>query len=651
LEEEIVCAVQKLKAGKAAGPDEILSEMITAAPQVIVPLINKLFNAIFAKGQFPKAWSRSTILPIYKRGDSSVPDNYRGISLTSIFSQVFTSILADRLRHWAETNDLIVEEQAGFRKGYSTVDNIFVLHSIIQRYLKRRKKVYAAFVDFKKAFDTVDRSVLWEILFTYGVRGKMLRMLQGIYSLVLSCVRGSGDCTDSFECHRGLKQGCKMSPIIFSLMVNYVAKMVIRQGKHGIQLFPDSATIYLILFADDIVLISDTVVGLQNQLSTLKEGADTLGLIVNEQKTKVMVFRNGGHLAEHEKWFLGKVRLEIVNEYRYLGTVFSTRLSLNTLQLDLTRRARAGMLQVMKCMHKLDCVSPDLFFKLFDAQVQSALLYSSELWGLTECSVVEAVHLQAIKRFLNVPTKTPNVFAYGESGRHPLYINAAIRAVKYWFKILSMDAFRYPHKVYLMMLNSSGGCNWADAIKSVLCKHGFEQVWKDQGTQSVSMFLRELKQRLISEYRSDWSSALFSSSRYSFYRQFKSDWSRENYLNAIDKRVFRSMYIRFRTGFSDLFLHKYRFTNDGSDNMYTCPACCENVECEAHFLLECPVYEDLRRKYFSNLPNSIDRGSVGSLLSTQDTDSIRSIAVFLYHAFKRRHEAVEIAIADEAYTM
>ena len=98
-----------------------------------------------------------------------------------------------------------------------------MLHSIIHRQLSRHRKLYAAFIDFRKAFDSINRDVLWRILAAYGMEGRLLRMLKAVYSNVQSSVRCEGRYSDSFACNRGLKQGCKMSPTIFSLLVNYVA--------------------------------------------------------------------------------------------------------------------------------------------------------------------------------------------------------------------------------------------------------------------------------------------------------------------------------------------------------------------------------------------------------------------------------------------
>jgi len=170
---------------------------------------------IFTKGTFPSSWRKSTIIPIHKNGSFDNPDNHRGISLLNILSKVFTSILNRRLVQWAEEHNHIVEQQAGFRKNYSTVDNIFILHSVIERYLKRKKKLYVSFIDFKKAFDYVNRNTLWKILRSYGITGRMLKILQSIYTSVRSHVRCQEGTSEDFECPRGLKQGCNLSSTLF----------------------------------------------------------------------------------------------------------------------------------------------------------------------------------------------------------------------------------------------------------------------------------------------------------------------------------------------------------------------------------------------------------------------------------------------------
>ena len=242
-------------------------------------------------------------MPILKKGDNLIPDNYRGISLLSIVSKVFTAVLNKRLYNWAEIENKISFEQAAFRKKFSTTDHIFTLVTIIRNriFSQRSGKVYVCFVDYKKAYDSINRNSLWKILNDdVGISSKLLCMFQSMYNSVFACVRWNGRLSDMFECTNGLRQGCLCSPLAFNLMIGKVASFVRERGLHGIQLIPGGEEIFQLLFADDIVLISSTPTGLQRQINSLEEISRTLGLTVNLDKTKVMVFRKGGFLGRYE---------------------------------------------------------------------------------------------------------------------------------------------------------------------------------------------------------------------------------------------------------------------------------------------------------------------------------------------------------------
>ena len=280
---------------------------------------------------------------------------------------------------------------------------------------------------------------------------------------------------------------------------------------------------------------------------------------------------------------------------------------------------------------------------MLDAQILSVLLYSSEVWGLYDCSMIETVHLEALKRFLNLPIRVPNLIVYGETGRYPLFVNGIIRSVRYWLRLLRMEDYRYPRMMYGKLLNSTHR-NWTHRIKEILCKYDYEDIWISQNVGNEAMFIRNLKQRIVHEYINDWERALVMSGRYSFYRLIKPSWGRETYLYALDKKPFRDVYVQFRAGFSELYCHKLRFSKENQDNLYVCPSCREEFECEFHVLYGCPVYEDLRRKFMYNFR---DFNRVEQLLSSIDTYTIRDMAMFLYYALKRRREAAGEEFADE----
>ena len=176
---------------------------------LIAHILVKLFNRLFQKGEYPESWCESLIVVLHKKGDINNTDNYRGISLQNVLSKLYCAVLVSRLNFFAYMYQKISESQSGFKAGYSTIDNAFVLRSIIERYLNRKRgKLYVAFVDFQKCFDTIDRPLLWQILRNAGVKGRLFCALQSMYRSVKACVRCNNNRSDYMNCSIGLKQGC-----------------------------------------------------------------------------------------------------------------------------------------------------------------------------------------------------------------------------------------------------------------------------------------------------------------------------------------------------------------------------------------------------------------------------------------------------------
>ena len=146
-------------------------------------------------------------------------------------------------------------------------------------------------------------------------------------------------------------------------------------GKHGVQLHPDIIELFIMLFADDVVLLSYTPVGLQHQLNLLARNADALDLTVNLEKSNIVVFRNGGYLARCEKWYYKDYVVKVVNAYKYLGVWFSTRLSFSHSLESQKAKAKTGIVEIFKTLWKLGDVSPNFFIYFLNYLIHKLNLY------------------------------------------------------------------------------------------------------------------------------------------------------------------------------------------------------------------------------------------------------------------------------------
>ena len=635
--EEVKQAIVRLKTGKSGGLDGVVPEMLKCSGEETVDFLAKLFNKIFDSGIYPKDWSQAIVVPIFKKGDSNIPDNYRGISLINMACKCYTSILNKRLYSWLENEEVIVENQAGFRKGYSTTDQIFNLYTVVQKCLDRKgQKLYVAFIDFKKAFDSVNHEKLLDIAFKEGIRGKFFCALKVMYESLVSCVRVNNEFSDMFDCPVGVRQGCVMSPTLFSLFINQLANHINETGIHGVQLLPNMIELFLLLFADDVALLSTSPGGLQTQLNSLKQCCDNLKLKVNKTKTKIMVFRKGGFLGAKEKWYFEEEELEVVNKYCYLGFNFSTKLSFDIGTSHLVAKGKKAVCCLGRIFRNCKEISSSTFFKIFDSKVLPILLYSSEIWGYQRLDNIERVHMLACKRFLGVPMKTPNKMVYSELGRYPLYINTSIKCIKYWFKVLQMEPRRIPNQAYLMLLSldESGKRNWVTHIKELLQSLGFDYVWRDQGVLNVGGFLKALRQRMFDIFIQEWSGVVRNKERYVLYSGVTNSFEKAAYIENIDVYCFRVAFCQTRFGVLPINNNLNRYGENPLASM--CPFCKDLIEDEMHVFSICPNYETLRLRFLDNVNHDPNE-----MLNDNDVQLSLKVSKYIFHAIKHRQKCLE----------
>ena len=201
-----------------------------------------------------------------------------------------------------------------------------------------------------------------------------------MYDVVKARVRDGTLLTASIHCLCGVKQGDVCSSILFSLFMNELALDIINDGKHSAILSSTLVEIFILLFADDIIHLSGTAIGLQNQLGVSYKSSQKLKLKVNFDKSNIIVFREGGYLAAREMWFCGHNRIEVVNAYKYLGLYFTTKLRFVFACSDLAAIGKKAVMGILSVLDTFENQSVTIFQKLFGSKVQPVLLYAAEMW-------------------------------------------------------------------------------------------------------------------------------------------------------------------------------------------------------------------------------------------------------------------------------
>ncbi|CAL8092847.1 unnamed protein product [Orchesella dallaii] len=290
---EIIAARRKLKLKKSPGLDGIRNEFLKSLPLSWLNVIKDLFNQIQSSENIPEDIIHIEVVMLFKKGDPADPRNYRGISLINTILKLFTSIMLARLEEWAEANELLPESQAGFRKKRGCTDHIFTLEAVRQiswRRMKKRK-LHLLFVDFARAFDSINHKKLWSRLNAVGVSGKFIRIFRDMYSKATMRVRTLEGPSKRFEVAEGVLQGELTSPLLFALYIrdiDDIFKMMSGangQAVRGISI-NHQREIHVLAYADDLVILADCPSQLQLKLNRLSQYCEEKELTVNVSRQK-----------------------------------------------------------------------------------------------------------------------------------------------------------------------------------------------------------------------------------------------------------------------------------------------------------------------------------------------------------------------------
>lgn len=598
---EISHAIHGLKTGKSAGHDDVLNEYIKSTEILLMPFYVKLFNIIFDTGILPDTWLEGKIRPIYKnKGDQANPENYRPITVLSCLSKLFTSVLNNRLTKFLDTFDALNENQAGFRKGYSTLDHIFSLNALVELFKSQKKKVYCAFIDFSRAFDSVWRIGLWKKLLESSVNGKMLRLIHNMYEGIKSCISIQGDNSPFFACECGVRQGENLSPLLFALYLNDLEAFLLHKNLSGItiDINDDEFFIYMrlftLLYADDTALMADSPFELQNCLNAFFSYCKAWKLDINTSKTKIVIF--GARKIPNIDFKIGNDIIEIVDKYKYLGVLFSQSGSFLNARKLIVQQAKKAMVLLFTRINNLE-LPLDLQIKLFDNTVIPILTYASEIWGYENLDIIEKVHNDFLRKITHARKSTPLYMLHGELGRFPLEIIVKTRMIGFWNRLMHGKETKLSFLLYQCLLHSPNQpSKWINHIKSIFIQVGRPDIWLGQQNFQLKSLSSLVKKTLVDQYIQDWFTKGSQSSKAFTYFCFKRTFELEKYFITLPSKMY-ILFFKMRTANHKLPVETGRW--DGTErNDRKCLLCSLNdIGDEFHYICRCPYFDSDRKIY------------------------------------------------------
>ena len=587
-EEKLIKLAKNLKNDKASFSDGTINEVLKHSIHNLSSIFVKFFSSLENVGAYPCAWNTSFLVPLLKKGCQSDPDNFRGLAVGSNVSKFYSLCLNNKLIDYVEANNLLSPHQFGFRENFRTGDAMFSLRSLTSYYKNNgNKPVYSCFVDFTKAFDSVDRTALAFKLGNIGIRGSLLKLIIDMYNETNYIIKANGKFSIPFSAKFGVKQGCNLSPLFFNIFINDIHKIFDDACK---PLEINDWKISSLSYADDLVLVSESESGLQKTLSKLEEYCNIWGLKVNISKTKVIVFNKTFSARVKKLYFeIDKKKIEITNTYCYLGVDISNTGSFLNATTSLYKKGLRALYSLYSTLDvRSDVVNVRLFLKLFDALVQPVFLYGCEIWG-SQCfnsnnRIITFVN-KFYKTLLGVKQRCSNAGVLCELGRFPIEINIAKAMIKFWFRLTSLPTNRLSAHCYWSLYNQNNLKDpWFESIKLIINTTGQFDIWNNQvNLVSLNKNLLSRKQNYVIQTLKDIYSQsskikINSESKLHLFKHDANPQSISKYLLTLHGRNRRRAFANLRLGTPDIELEKRKSR--------FCKICnTRKIETEEHFVL------------------------------------------------------------------
>jgi len=386
---ELLRQLRSLKGRRCKDTSGIIGEMLKNGGARLVDILLETYNKICSpSAPLPSKWRESVVSVLFKSGDAQRPENYRPITVIPLLYKLFAKLLYSRLQPILDQQQCA--DQAGFRNKFSTEDHLHTLSLLGEKAYEYQVNLWVATIDFKKAFDCIEHSGLWQALSSQGVPQPYISLLQDLYAKQSAKVR-TDVFSKTFNIQRGTKQGDPLSSLLFNALLEHAMRPIRQQWmdkKMGVLVGPtDACRLTNLRFADDVLLVARTQKQLSQTLCDVRESVSKFGLELHPEKTKVLTNtgRKTGRGRDH-KMIIDDLTIEILpmdGYVKYLGRHISFD---RPMQTEIEHRVRCAWAKFASFKQELTNKHYPLRdrLKLFDSVVTPTMLYGSSSWVLTK---------------------------------------------------------------------------------------------------------------------------------------------------------------------------------------------------------------------------------------------------------------------------
>lgn len=392
---EVTAALNKVRSGRAAGPDGIAPELLKCALDPVGMILHKLFQCVWKEGKVPADWRDGMIISLYKgKGSKSDCSSYRPITLLSVPGKVFAHVILARIKPLLYRNRR--PQQSGFTASRGTADAVLALRLLAEIHREFARPLDVVYVDLKAAFDSVDRSALWKSLQGIGLPSFILDLIRDLHTDTTARVRTGIEQSSRINTSSGVRQGCVLAPDLFCRAMDWLMEMV--SPDFGINV---GETMFSDLdYADDGVLFPIDRARISSALENLDNTAGHLGLHVSWGKTKVQNLGSGNPVPAV---IIGSNTVEPVEEFIYLGSKLS---SSGYCTPEILRRIAlaAGAMSSLSRVWRQKRLQLCTKLRIYETCVVAILLYCAETWTLRKIDAdrLQAFHMRCLRQIVGV---------------------------------------------------------------------------------------------------------------------------------------------------------------------------------------------------------------------------------------------------------